>query len=87
MPPFNRTISAPARFQAQLDTLEVARSNGDTVILSSYTSADGRQVIILETQAGVDEATSLANAATGLQAKSVALGAVQLAPASPAIAK
>jgi hypothetical protein len=70
-------IRAPAHLQAQLEAREAARANGETLVLSTVTVADGRVAMWIEipADAGADEASRLEIAAAGLQTKATAVRA------------
>jgi hypothetical protein len=63
--------------RARIEALEAARANGETLVLSTVTVADGRVAMWIEipADAGADEASRLEIAAAGLQTKAMAVRA------------
>jgi hypothetical protein len=61
--------------RARIEALEAARANGETLVLSTVTVADGRVAMWIEipADAGADEASRLEIAAAGLQTKATAV--------------
>jgi hypothetical protein len=76
-PPHMTGIHAPARLQPLLEAREAARANGETLVLSTVTVADGRVAMWIEIPAAAeaDEASRLEIAAAGLQTKATAVRA------------